>query len=171
MKHKPPKKAPAKYLEGAPPYVAGVYYHRLSNTYCTLFGWPIWEDLGHRSEYPFLETSPTGHGLSQWGSLPSITCRSRLGELVAWNDLPPELRTHIVGRANYPYPIKLGYLKADMMEKRGSKAIRWVKAWRLVDKEGTDIVQPWSRTRAEAIELAKHLKVILMGDYQHAVDQ
>lgn len=168
---KPPKKAPAKYLEGAPPYVAAVYYHEPTMTYTTLFGWPIWEDQGSRTEYPYLETSPTGNGLSMWGSLKSTAYRSACGRLVRWDDLLPELREHIIRRANYPDPIKVGYLRKDMQEKRRSAKASWVTAWRLVDKEGTDIVQPWSSSRAEALELARLLRVIVLGDYDHAKAQ
>ena len=54
--------------------------------------------------------------------------------------------------------MKTGYLKKDQ---KGSPKGGRVDAWRIVDAAGCDIVQTWSRTRAEAMKLAEELKIQL----------
>ena len=52
-------------------------------------------------------------------------------------------------------PIRKGYLKKYYQEKFNRKRGWFVKAWRILDEHGNDIVQPWFDTKAEAMEYAK----------------
>jgi len=58
--------------------------------------------------------------------------------------------------------IKTGYLKKDTKERYNSKRGWFVNAWRIVDIDGKDMIQPWSNTRAEAIETARLAKIYLI---------
>lgn len=56
----------------------------------------------------------------------------------------------------------IGYLKKDRME---SVSRRWlVNAWRIVDANGVDLIQPWDRTKSEARVTAKHCNIELKGE-------
>lgn len=59
---------------------------------------------------------------------------------------------------------KSGYLKKDRQERFNMKQGWFVNAWRIVDAEGKDMVQPWSNTKTEAQELAKRLGIELLGE-------
>ena len=45
--------------------------------------------------------------------------------------------------------MKTGYLKKDMMERYNSKRGWFVNAWRIVDENGKDMVQPWLNDKSE----------------------
>lgn len=60
--------------------------------------------------------------------------------------------------------MKTGYLKKDMMERYNSKRGWFVNAWRIVDENGKDMVQPWPNTESEAREIAKRLGIELKGE-------
>jgi hypothetical protein len=49
------------------------------------------------------------------------------------------------------------YLKRDWQERFNLKRARFVNAWRLVDEEGRDLIQPWANTKTEAREMARFL--------------
>jgi len=53
--------------------------------------------------------------------------------------------------------MKTCYLKKDLQERFNRKRGWFVKAWRIVDADDQDLVQPWLNTKAEAIETAKAL--------------
>ena len=55
--------------------------------------------------------------------------------------------------------MKTGYLKKDKEERFNMKRAWFVNAWRIVDKDGRDLVQPWSRTKKGALDLAKILDI------------
>ena len=57
-----------------------------------------------------------------------------------------------------------GYLKPDQQEKYSADSNRtwFVRAWRIVNVDGHDIVQPWSHTKKEARETAKALGINLI---------
>lgn len=57
------------------------------------------------------------------------------------------------------------YLLEDRQERFNTKRAWFVKAWRVVDETGVDLVQPWCDTKAEARELAKRLGIVIAGDY------
>ena len=57
--------------------------------------------------------------------------------------------------------MKTGYLKKDVMERYNMKRAWFVIAWRIVDENGKDIVQPWPNTKGEARETAKRLGIEL----------
>lgn len=59
---------------------------------------------------------------------------------------------------------KVGYLKKDRQERFNLKRGWFVTAWRIVDAEGKDLVQPWSNTKGEARETAKSLKIFLLAE-------
>jgi hypothetical protein len=58
-------------------------------------------------------------------------------------------------------PVRKGYLKKDMQERYNSKRAWFVNAWRIVDANGKDMVQPWSVTKGDAIKIAKALNIQL----------
>ena len=49
------------------------------------------------------------------------------------------------------------YLKKDTDERFNRKRVWLVVAYRLVDADGKDQVQPWPRTKKDALEIAKML--------------
>lgn len=57
--------------------------------------------------------------------------------------------------------MKIGYLKKDRQERYTSKKGWFVNAWRIIDKDGNDMVQPWSNTKKEAMETAKALNITI----------
>lgn len=56
-----------------------------------------------------------------------------------------------------------GYLKKDRMERYNLSRGWFVNAWRIVDKEGNDIIQPWSTTKKEALETASKCGISIVG--------
>ena len=58
--------------------------------------------------------------------------------------------------------MRTGYLKKDMQERFNLKRAWFVNAWRIVDADGNDMVQPWARTKKEARHVAKHLGIHLV---------
>lgn len=59
---------------------------------------------------------------------------------------------------------KIGYLKKDRQERFNLKRGWFVNAWRIVDGQGRDMVQPWSNTKGEARATAKALGIELAGE-------
>ena len=57
-----------------------------------------------------------------------------------------------------------GYLKKDRMERYNMKRAWFVNAWRIVDENGVDLVQPWPNTKSEARRLAVQLGIELKGE-------
>jgi len=62
-----------------------------------------------------------------------------------------------------PVKVKTGYLKKDRQERYNSKRAWFVNAWRIVDKNGADIIQPWSNTKKEAYETAAACFIEISG--------
>ena len=60
--------------------------------------------------------------------------------------------------------MRVGYLKKDRMERYNSKRGWFVVAWRIVDENGKDMVQPWPNTKGEARRLAVQLGIELKGE-------
>ena len=60
--------------------------------------------------------------------------------------------------------MKIGYLKKDRMERFNMKRGWFVVAWRIVDENGVDLVQPWPNTKSEARRLAVQLGIELKGE-------
>lgn len=60
--------------------------------------------------------------------------------------------------------MKTGYLKKDTQERFNLKRSWLVNAWRIVDKDGNDLTQPWPNTKGEAKEIAKQLGITLIED-------
>lgn len=63
-----------------------------------------------------------------------------------------------------PRMTRPGYLKKDRMERYNSKRGWFVNAWRIVDAQGKDMVQPWSNTKSEARRVAAQLGIELVGE-------
>lgn len=61
---------------------------------------------------------------------------------------------------------KEGYLKKDRKERFNLKRGWFVNAWRIVNKDGDDLVQPWSNTKKEARETAKQLGIRILGELE-----
>ncbi len=60
--------------------------------------------------------------------------------------------------------MKIGYLKKDRRERYNMKRGWFVNAWRTVDENGADLVQPWPNTKSEARRLAVQLGIELNGE-------
>lgn len=60
--------------------------------------------------------------------------------------------------------IKQGYLKKDRLERFNLRCGWFVNAWRIVDAQGWDLVQPWARTKTEARETARALNIEILGE-------
>lgn len=56
---------------------------------------------------------------------------------------------------------RVGFLKLDRQERFNTKRAWFVNAYRIVDAEGNDMVQPWSNTKTEARATAKALGITL----------
>lgn len=57
-----------------------------------------------------------------------------------------------------------GYLKKDRMERCNLKRAWFVNAWRIVDAQGVDMVQPWPNKKSEARRIAVQLGIELIGE-------
>ncbi|MBW6354916.1 hypothetical protein ACLBVF_10390 [Pseudomonas aeruginosa] len=57
--------------------------------------------------------------------------------------------------------MKIGYLKKDRQERFNLKRSWFVNAWRIVDEQGRDLVQPWPNTKSEARRVARLLSIQL----------
>jgi len=57
---------------------------------------------------------------------------------------------------------RIGYLIKDQQEKFNLKKAWFITAWRIVDKKGNDIIQPWMDTKNNARETAKELNIDLI---------
>ncbi|ELK4824862.1 TPA: hypothetical protein ACGJ4G_002261 [Pseudomonas aeruginosa] len=57
--------------------------------------------------------------------------------------------------------MKIGYLKKDRQERFNLKRGWFVNAWRIVDEQGRDLVQPWPNTKSEARRVARLLNIQL----------
>jgi len=60
--------------------------------------------------------------------------------------------------------MKIGYLKKDRRERYNMKRGWFVNAWRIVDENGADLVQPWPNTKSDARRLAVQLGIELNGE-------
>lgn len=58
--------------------------------------------------------------------------------------------------------MKSGYLKKDRQERFNLKRGWFVDAWRTVDEQGRDLVQPWPNTKTEARRVARLLNIQLI---------
>jgi len=59
---------------------------------------------------------------------------------------------------------RTGYLKKDRQERFNLKRGWFVNAWRIVDAQGHDMVQPWANTKTETRRIAKALGIELIED-------
>lgn len=57
------------------------------------------------------------------------------------------------------------WIMQDRQERFNSKRAWFVNAYRIVDGDGNDLVQPWCDSRKEARELAGQLGYVLRGEY------
>lgn len=56
------------------------------------------------------------------------------------------------------------YLKRDRQERFNLRRGWFVNAWRIVDEDGRDLVQPWSNTKTEARAVCRELGYQLIGE-------
>jgi hypothetical protein len=56
------------------------------------------------------------------------------------------------------------YLLRDQMEKLNTQSVSFVIAWRVVDKDRVEVLQPWFETRRGAHEAIEALKYKFMGE-------
>lgn len=103
MKQYRPRRAPARFLVGAPEYILDIFDQpKYGCRYTVLFGGSMLDE--HLSAFRkvcclFLNDRP-GHpwfGISMWGEMhPSYKPNTRYR--IAWLDLPESIRKHIVAR-------------------------------------------------------------------------
>ena len=72
------------------------------------------------------------------------------------------------GQTSKGKSMKIGYLKKDRQERFNLKRAWFVNAWRIVDAQGRDMVQPWPNTKTEAHQTAKALGIRLVETYPAA---
>jgi hypothetical protein len=60
--------------------------------------------------------------------------------------------------------MKNGYLLKDRQERFNLKRGWFVNAWRIVDENRGDLVQPWMNTKGAAKEVAKQIGINLIGE-------
>lgn len=58
---------------------------------------------------------------------------------------------------------QVAYLTKDRMERFTVKRGWYVTAWRIVSRDGIDLIQPWSETKSEASETATAEGIFLLG--------
>jgi len=101
MKYQP-KRSRKQWLEGAPEYVLAVYDYgdKTVDRYTVLFGGSLWEpSMGRNVQFLGMSGSPTHpQGFSQWGEMPAWN-RKALGRHIKWNDLPENIKQHVISRA------------------------------------------------------------------------
>ena len=61
--------------------------------------------------------------------------------------------------------MKSGYILKDRQERFNMKRGWFVNAWRIVDANGLDMVQPWSNTKGDALKTAKNIGIVIIGDF------
>lgn len=155
MSNYQPKRATARWLEGAPPYVLSVHDagEKANDRYTVCFGWPLWEERMGRN-VPFLgfnevPTSPN-MGVSMWGECPAGD-RQGLGKKIRWNDLPLELRKHVKGRVESdPDAVIVAKLQKHP-----------VNGWQLKSETGQTAYGPLFKSKAEATQYAKEHLIVL----------
>lgn len=57
-----------------------------------------------------------------------------------------------------------GYLLKDLQERFNLKRAWFVNAWRIVDEDRKDLVQPWMNSKAEAQRVAEQAGINLIGE-------
>lgn len=58
--------------------------------------------------------------------------------------------------------MKTGYLKKDRQERFNTKRGWFVNAWRIVDDQGRDMIQPWMDSKREARDVAASAGIVLV---------
>ena len=104
----------------------------------------------------WLFVSSTLHGATYHGEPAFRDVGPHLGKRVHWNDLTPEVQA--VCREEFPEycpATKTVRLILDRKERFNLKRGWFVNAWRLVNSDGQDLVQPWFDTKGEARAYAK----------------
>lgn len=65
-------------------------------------------------------------------------------------------------QAYRPGDTRVGWLKKGRQERISIKRTWFVNAYRIVDAEGVDMVQPWSSTKTDARQVARQMKITLI---------
>lgn len=58
----------------------------------------------------------------------------------------------------------MAYLKRDSQERFNLKRGWFADAWRIVNHQGEDLVQPWCDTKSDAYDTAKQLGIEIEGE-------
>ena len=95
-----PRRASARWLEGAPEYVRSVFDNKgkTCDRYTVTFTGTLWfAGLGRNVQYLGMSDNPTHpQGFSQWGECPASYSPSR--QKIRWLDLPEHIRKHVIAR-------------------------------------------------------------------------
>lgn len=60
-------------------------------------------------------------------------------------------------------PMKIGYLVRARKKRERTQGQSWMgTAWRIVDEDGQDLIQPWLDTKAHAMEIARQREYLLL---------
>jgi hypothetical protein len=154
MSNYQPKRATARWLEDAPPYVLSIHDagDKANDRYTVCFGWPLWEEHMGRTVpclgFNEVPTSPN-MGVSMWGECAAD--RQGLGKKIRWNDLPLDLRKHVKSRVeSNPDPVLVAVLKHDL-----------TLGWFLESQTGQTKFGPHTKTKAAALKYAKEHLIVL----------
>lgn len=147
MSNYQPKRATARWLEGARPYVLSVHDSGPSTNdrYTVFFGWPLWQpSMGRSVPYLAFNDTPTSPnaGVSQWGEAQSQD-RDAAGKKIRWLDLPEELRKHVTAR------VESGHEPIVVVSLTKAKA-----GWQLASVDGNSPHGASFDTKAQALQYA-----------------
>jgi len=100
------------------------------------------------SEHPF---HPQGYGM-HCSAVPG----QHLGRRIRFQELPEDCQKLIA------QDIRVGYLKYDTQEDLRTTGARITGSCRIVDAKGVDMIQPWMKTKAEAVGVAFEQNIFLV---------
>ncbi|WP_338924330.1 hypothetical protein V0M98_32475 (plasmid) [Pseudomonas silesiensis] len=154
MSNYQPKRASARWLEDAPPYVLSIHDsgEKVNDRYTVCFGWPLWEErMGRTVPYLGFNEVPTSPnmGVSMWGECDAH--RQGLGKKIRWNDLPVEMRKHVKARVEgSPDGVIVAILRHDL-----------TLGWFLKSQTGQTRYGSYFKTKTSALQYAKEHLIVL----------
>lgn len=100
-----PRRAPRRFMEGAPDYVLDVLDHGEesgADRFTVFFGPRVCGDTFADSSFLYLGMSEAGRAVSMFGEMNALDMRryreTQRRRRIRWQDLSPESRAHVVAR-------------------------------------------------------------------------
>ena len=94
-----PRRASAKWLQGAPEWVLAVYDHaNYADRYTILLGGSMLDDALLRDRKVHFVS--IGRGIGHWGEHPA-NMRDSLGKKIKWADLPSEVQQQAISMVEF----------------------------------------------------------------------